>query len=80
MLPGCSGLTPMPRKMSGSAMSRIEELIIATSIPSVVFESATHLYSSFTEPSTSWQISSTIDVNVNFSSRIPGLFSNGGAR
>ena len=36
---------PMPRKMSGSAISRIDELIVAISIPSVVFESATHLYS-----------------------------------
>ncbi len=35
----------MPRKMSGSAISRIDELIIATSIPSVVFDNATHLYS-----------------------------------
>ncbi len=34
---------PMPRKMFGSAISRIEQLIIASSIPSVVFESATHL-------------------------------------
>ena len=34
----------MPRKMSGSAISRIDELIIATSIPSVVFDNATHLY------------------------------------
>ena len=33
----------MPRKMSGSAISRIDELIVAISIPSVVFESATHL-------------------------------------
>ena len=32
--------------MSGSAIRRIEELIIATNIPRVVFESATHLYSS----------------------------------
>ena len=34
---------PMPRKMFGSAISRIELLIIASSVPSVVFESATHL-------------------------------------
>ena len=33
----------MPRKMSGSAISVMEELIVAISIPSVVFESATHL-------------------------------------
>jgi hypothetical protein len=36
----------MPRKMSGSAISRIEALIVAISIPSVVFVNATHLYSS----------------------------------
>ena len=29
--------------MSGSAISRIDELIVAISIPSVVFESTTHL-------------------------------------
>jgi hypothetical protein len=29
--------------MSGSAISRIDELIIATSIPRVVLDSATHL-------------------------------------
>ena len=34
---------PMPRKMSGSAMSTIEELIVAISTPSVVFDSAIHL-------------------------------------
>ncbi len=34
----------MPRKMSGSAMSTIEELIVAMSSPSVVLDSATHLY------------------------------------
>ena len=33
----------MPRKMSGSAISRIDELIVAISIPSVVFDNATHL-------------------------------------
>ena len=43
MLPGCSGSMPIPRKMFGSAISRIELLIIASSVPSVVFESATHL-------------------------------------
>src|SRR4051794_17428816 len=36
----------MPRKMSGSAIRRIDALIVAISIPSVVFESAIHLYSS----------------------------------
>jgi len=34
---------PMPRKMSGIAMSTIEELIVAMSSPSVVLDSATHL-------------------------------------
>ena len=33
----------MPRKMSGSAISTIEELIVVISIPIVVFESAIHL-------------------------------------
>ena len=33
----------MPRKMSGIAMSTIEELIVAMSSPSVVLDSATHL-------------------------------------
>lgn len=46
MLPGASGSMWMPRKMSGSAISRIEALIVAISIPSVVFVNATHLYSS----------------------------------
>ncbi len=32
--------------MSGSAISTIDELIVAISIPMVVFESATHLYRS----------------------------------
>ncbi len=43
VLPGCSGLTPMPRKMSGSAISMMEALTVAISIPSVVLDSATHL-------------------------------------
>ena len=43
VLPGCSGLTPMPRKMSGSAISMMEALMVAISMPSVVFDSATHL-------------------------------------
>jgi hypothetical protein len=33
----------MPRKIAGSEISTIEELIVATSIPSVVFDNATHL-------------------------------------
>jgi hypothetical protein len=32
---------PMPRKMSGSAISTIEELMVAMSRPSVVFDRAT---------------------------------------
>ena len=43
MLPAASGSMPMPRKMSGIAMSTIEELIVAMSSPSVVLDSATHL-------------------------------------
>ena len=43
VFPGCSGFTPMPRKMSGSAISMIEALIVAISTPSVVFDSAIHL-------------------------------------
>ena len=33
----------MPRKMAGSAMSRLDMLIIASSTPSVVHESTIHL-------------------------------------
>ena len=36
----------MPRKMSGMAMSTMEPSIVAMSTPSVVFDSATHLYRS----------------------------------
>ncbi len=43
MLPADSGSTPMPRKMSGSAISTIDWLIVAISMPSVVFDSAIHL-------------------------------------
>jgi len=43
VLPGCSGLMPMPRKISGSAMSTMDELIVAISTPRVVFDSAIHL-------------------------------------
>ncbi len=43
MLPGCSGLTPIPRKMSGRAISMIEELIVAIRTPMVVFDKAIHL-------------------------------------
>jgi hypothetical protein len=40
---GASGFSLIPRKMFGSAISRMDALIVAISIPSVVFESATHL-------------------------------------
>ena len=33
----------MPRKMSGSAISRIEALTVAIRTPSVVFDNAIHL-------------------------------------
>ncbi len=34
----------MPRKIAGSAMITIDALTVAASIPSVVLDSATHLY------------------------------------
>ena len=34
---------PMPRKMPGSEIRMIEELMVAINMPSVVFDSATHL-------------------------------------
>ena len=43
MLPGASGLSLIPRKMSGSAISTIDWLIMTISMPSVVFDSAIHL-------------------------------------
>jgi len=43
VLPGCSGLTPMPRKMSGSAISMMDALTVAISTPSVVLDKAIHL-------------------------------------
>ena len=43
VLPGCRGLMPMPRKMSGRAMSMMDELMVAISMPSVVFDKAIHL-------------------------------------
>ncbi len=42
-MPGESGLMPMPRKIAGSEIKMIEELMVAISMPSVVFDSATHL-------------------------------------
>jgi hypothetical protein len=44
VLPGASGFILMPRKMSGSAIIRIELLIVAISTPIVVLDSAIHLY------------------------------------
>ena len=43
VLPGCSGLTPMPRKMFGRAMSTMDELTVAISMPRVVLDRAIHL-------------------------------------
>jgi hypothetical protein len=43
MLPGVSGSSPMPRKIAGREMITIEELMVASSIPRVVLERATHL-------------------------------------
>ncbi|MBP2414485.1 hypothetical protein JOF48_003284 [Arthrobacter stackebrandtii] len=43
VLPGARGLMPTPRKMSGSAISRIEALMEAISTPRVVLERAIHL-------------------------------------
>ena len=42
-LPGASGFRPMPRKIAGRLIRTIEELIVTMSMPSVVFDSATHL-------------------------------------
>ena len=42
MLPGVSGLSWMPRKISGSEISTIEASMVAISIPSVVFDSVDH--------------------------------------
>ena len=43
MLAGLNGLSPIPRKMSGSAISTMDWLMVAISTPSVVFDSAIHL-------------------------------------
>ncbi len=42
-MPGCNGSMPMPRKMSGSAMSTIDPSMVAISIPRVEMKSAIHL-------------------------------------
>jgi hypothetical protein len=44
VLPGCSGSIPMPRKMSGRAISRIDMFTVAINTPSVVLDRTTHLY------------------------------------
>ena len=41
MLPGVSGLSWMPRKMSGSEMSTMDWLMKTISVPSVTVASAT---------------------------------------
>ena len=46
VLEGSRGLRWMPRKMSGSAMSTMEASIVAISMPSVVMNSAIHLWRS----------------------------------
>jgi hypothetical protein len=38
-----SGFKWIPRKMAGSEMITMEALTVAASMPSVVFDSATHL-------------------------------------
>lgn len=43
---GVSGLTLIPRKIAGSEINTIEELMTAIRTPRVVFERATHLYRS----------------------------------
>ena len=43
VLPGASGFSLMPRKMSGRAMSRIDELMVTINMPMVVLVRATHL-------------------------------------
>jgi hypothetical protein len=43
VFPGLSGFSPMPWKTSGSAISTIDWLIVAISMPSVVLDSAIHL-------------------------------------
>ena len=43
-MPGTSGFSLMPRKMSGIAMIMIEASMVASSTPAVVLVSATHLY------------------------------------
>ena len=44
MLPGAAGSRWMPRKIAGIEMITIEASIVAMNMPSVVLDSATHLY------------------------------------
>ncbi len=44
MLPGSSALRPMPRKTAGRLISRIEPLMAAASMPSVVLLRTIHLW------------------------------------
>src|SRR5690349_4141479 len=44
MLDGCSGSSLMPRKIAGNEISTIDESSAAMNMPSVVFDSAVHLY------------------------------------
>ena len=46
MLPGASGWSWIPRKMSGREMSKIDWLMVTIRMPRVVFDSAIHLYRS----------------------------------
>ena len=50
VLEGCSGLSLMPRNRAGSEISRIDWLIVTIRMPSVVFDSAIHLYRSVLWP------------------------------
>src|SRR5579859_4372038 len=53
MLAGAKGSSPIPRKMAGSEMMTIDPSTVAMNTPSVVFDSATHLYRSPTSRLTS---------------------------
>ena len=42
VLAGASGFSFTPRKMSGNAIRMIDELTVTSSVPSVVFDNASH--------------------------------------
>ena len=44
MFPGVSGFSPIPRKMSGSAINTMDWLMKTMSVPRVMVKRATHLY------------------------------------